>query len=260
MRLSMPDEVIEIEDHEPFYPSPLSKLDLARRVLPHILEGAALDAMRTLANAGLEYPTGPIGDILLDEELKALHAFAQRVQERQSGAVLPPFSQTLELVVEGETWHLHGAAADLRSDGLVRYRYANATASDYLSAWLAHLFLNASRGATQTRWIARDGEIELLPLGHARELLQELLGLYREGLSRPLHFFPKSAWAYAKKNPSLSAAKSKWNGSPQFGGERDDAAYTLALRGVENPLDEEFIETAEIVFGKMKVSLATDPL
>ncbi|MDB5825077.1 MAG: recC [Herminiimonas sp.] len=260
MRLSMPDEVIEIEDHEPFYPNPLSKLDLARRVLPHILEGASPDAMRALASAGLEFPTGPIGDILLDEELKSLHAFAERVRERQAGAVLPPFSHTLELDVEGEAWHLNGAVSDLRSDGLVRYRYANATASDYLSAWLAHLFLNASKGATQTGWVARNGEIQLHPLEHARELLTELIGLYRQGLSRPLHFYPKSAWAYAKKSPSLWAANAKWAGSPQFGGERDDAAYSLALRGVENPLDDEFFEITEIVFGKMKDSLATDPL
>ena len=47
-----------------------------------------------------------------------------------------------------------------------------------------------------------------------------------------------------------SAARQKWTGgNSEFGGERDHAANELALRGVDDPLDGEFRDTANTVFG-----------
>jgi exodeoxyribonuclease V gamma subunit len=67
---------------------------------------------------------------------------------------------------------------------------------------------------------------ELAPMADAANgLLSDLVALYRRGLSRPLPFFPASAYAYATawmKDPgggdspsALAAALKKWRGSPQ---------------------------------------------
>jgi len=76
-----------------------------------------------------------------------------------------------------------------------------------------------------------------------------LVALYCEGLHRPLHFFPKSAWAYIVKNGSLTRAGETWFSTAfrQYGEDRF-ATYRLALRGIENPLDAAFERCAHAVF------------
>ena len=99
--------------------------------------------------------------------------------------------------------------ADLRPSGLVRHRYDDTRATDYLTGWLTHLFLCAlhpEEVALETRWISRDGDYRLHPCEDAEGVLQELLILYRRGLREPIHFFPKSAWKYIIGGASLSKA------------------------------------------------------
>jgi exodeoxyribonuclease V gamma subunit len=83
----------------------------------------------------------------------------------------------------------------------------------------------------------------------ARQQLDALLVLYRDGLQRALHFFPKSAWRYVIEGMSLSKATDTWQ-STSFRpyGEDRDPAYRLALRGVDTPLDAEFEQCATTVF------------
>jgi exodeoxyribonuclease V gamma subunit len=69
----------------------------------------------------------------------------------------------------------------------------------------------------KTTWHSRDGSYRLTPLraqATAHAQLGELLHLYRRGLSAPLHFFPKSAWAYInRRDNSLTAARKCWRNS-----------------------------------------------
>jgi len=74
------------------------------------------------------------------------------------------------------------------------------------------------------------------------------MSLYAEGLRMPLHFFPKSAWAYVTEG-TLGAAQQKWLTVPShlFPREDHDPAYRLCLRGVPDPLDAAFERCAHIV-------------
>jgi exodeoxyribonuclease V gamma subunit len=145
---------------------------------------------------------------------------------------------------------LSGAFGDLRCRGLVRHRYDDARASDYVAAWIAHLFLNAldvPKVERRTTWHSRDGHFELSPIDDAHQQLGALLSLYRRGLRAPLHFFPKSAWEYVNNGPSK--ARAKWSAG-NFA-EGNDPAYLLALRGEDDPLDAEFEECAQTLFGPL---------
>jgi hypothetical protein len=72
------------------------------------------------------------------------------------------------------------------------------------------------------------------------------VALYRDGLSAPLHFFPKSAWAYIRRDHSLAAARQRWqNSSNPAWGESADPAFQLALRGLAEPLDAAFEHCAQ---------------
>ncbi|HEV2220577.1 MAG TPA: exodeoxyribonuclease V subunit gamma [Casimicrobiaceae bacterium] len=242
----------ELQDDEPFLPDWRARDALAKRVLPRLLAGATVADVRESARAGVEYPDGRVGDIELERELQRLGSFASAVAPALAEKTLAPILGALDLALDGDAWRLTGELGDLRSSGLIRHRYDDARARDYLDGWIAHLFVNAVAPpgvAAQTTWHSRDGYYVLPPVDDARERLGALLALYREGLQRPIHFFPKSAWKYVSEGENGSKAASTWKTTPfREHGEDRDAAYRLALRGVEDPLDEEFAECAKAVF------------
>ncbi|MEO8133278.1 MAG: exodeoxyribonuclease V subunit gamma, partial [Betaproteobacteria bacterium] len=251
----------ELQDDEPFVPDWTARTDLAQRVLPLLLEGRGDIDVPALARAGIEYPPGRLGELELERELQLLGEFAGRVRAGCAEPCLPPLSDKLEFVLDGQTWWLSGGFSDLRPAGLIRNRYDDARARDYLAGWIAHLFLNAMAPAgvaAQTIWHSRDGHYILSPCPNAKEQLAELLSLYRAGLNRPLHFFPKSAWKFIESR-NLGHARSKWYSTRQYPwGEDRDAAYRLALRGVPDPIDDQFEDLASLVFAPLRRNI-TDP-
>jgi exodeoxyribonuclease V gamma subunit len=233
-------------------------------VLPRLLGGEGVAELRTCARAGVEYPTGRLGDIELEQELQRLDHFARALAPLLAEPTLDPIGTTLEFVLDGEPWRLTGNFGDLRKTGLIRYRYDDMRAGDYLEGWLEHLFLNAmapTGAAPRTTWHSRDGHYILRSVEDAHGQLAALLGLYREGLRRPLHFFPKSAWTYVTQETNMSKAMGKWQSTPSRPyGEDRDPAYRLALRGVDDPLDAEFVECATTVFAPLHAIIEDDRL
>ena len=96
-----------------------------------------------------------------------------------------------------------------------------------------------------------------MPCADPAAALRALLRLYRQGLSEPLHFYPRSAWELQNKGPG--AARSVWlSVKGVFVGESEDPAYRLALRGVDEPLDARFDALARAVFAPLMASLQDD--
>lgn len=262
--LDLPEAAEELEDVEPFLPDWPARQALAARLLPALLArepapsgDESASALMALARAGGEYPAGALGEAALAREIDHMQSFAATVAAETAGAPLPPRVSQLDFDLDGEAWTLTAAFADLRPQGLVRHRYDDTRAADYVAAWLGHLALCAAppRGvAAATLGLSRDGRFRYAALeaAEARRLLADLLALYRDGLGRPLHFFPKSAWAYISNGESVGRAQAKWTGGnrPQFG-ESADPAYRLALRGTGSPLDDEFHTLATRVFGPL---------
>jgi exodeoxyribonuclease V gamma subunit len=253
--LDLPRGEEELQDDEPFLPDYSARTQLAGRLLPAMLEQADPAALHALARAGTEYPPGRLGEILLEREVQALQAFAAELREATAPPCLPPHQATLVFDLDGERWELAGAFADLRATGLVRQRYDDVRAGDYLAGWLEHLFVCAAAPTgveLETRWFSRDGSYRLRPCAEARSLLGDLLHLYRDGLQLPLHFYPKSAWKFMEGGQNTSrAASTWWSTRDRPYGEEEDPAYGLALRGVADPLDEAFERNAATVFAPL---------
>ncbi len=251
----------ELQDEEPFVPDYEGRRDLADRLLPRLLQGESLAQVRTFARAGIEYPAGRLGELELEQELQRLAGFARDLAPALAEPRLPPFTATLQFAIGGEPWRLTGGFGDVRAGGRVRHRYDDARAGDYLNAWIEHLFLNAAAppgAALRTTVYARDGCFVLAPQAGAREHLAALLALYRAGMQRPVHFFPKTSWTYVRDGGSLPKAAGAWYQSAQNEyGESRHPAYGLALRGVDDPLDGEFVELAARVFGPLLRNLET---
>lgn len=247
----------ELQDAEPFLPDAASRRDLAARLLSGHPETQAPERLQRLAAAGVEYPPGPLGAILLERELTHLKEFAARWAAAAAEPCLPPWRQVLSFDLEGECWRLAAEFPDLRPGGLVRQRYDEARPGDYLEAWLQHLFLCAAapEGVQRlSRRLHRTGEFRLRPCADAPARLAALLRLYRQGLMAPLCFTPRTAWAYLEKGRP-GQARALWEGAPGHPGEADHPAWRLALRGQPEPLDEDFLAHARIVLGGVREHL-----
>ncbi|OLL32007.1 exodeoxyribonuclease V subunit gamma [Burkholderia sp. SRS-W-2-2016] len=142
---------------------------------------------------------------------------------------------------------LRGTLNLLTGTGQVIFRYAKATARDYLSAWLAHLVYCAAQpqGPRRTVWHGSGESFEFAPVAAPLEQLAPLVALYRAGRRLPLRFFPKSAWT--KVSESDSAAQGVWI-NDRVRGESDDPALRIALRGTPLTLDEPFGSLAALVY------------
>jgi exodeoxyribonuclease V gamma subunit len=104
-----------------------------------------------------------------------------------------------------------------------------------------------------SHWLSSDGGLRLRECQQAADILGQLLALYRRGLSTPLHFFPRAAWAYVESDGALGKARAVWqDAGPGYPPECADVAYRQALRGVDQPLDGEFERCAQIVFGPLR--------
>ena len=249
--MSLYREEDSVSDEEPFNPDFLSRQALAERLLPQVMQGLGAQELSRLAQAGIEYPPGALGAAALQDEMGSLQRFAIKVRDATETPRLPPLAVDLPFMLEGEDWQLETLLTDRHEAGLVLHRYDDTRATDYLAGWLTHLVgAAASATPTETRWISRDGGFRLNPCSVARSLLERLLLLYRRGLSEPIHFFPKSAWEYIHSGRNLGKARAKWH--PTYGGARGEenhAAYRLALRGIRDPLDADFEDCANTVFG-----------
>ena len=267
--LSLYREEDEVADEEPFLADFLPRQALAARLLPQAIQGLDAQSLSRLALAGIEYPPGAMGAAALADELNSLQRFASSVRDGSAAPRLPPLAVDIPVVLDGEAWRLSGVINERHDSGLVLNRYDDTRPTDYLDAWLKHLVASAAvqtSGSAPpaplvTRWISRNGDFRLRPVSDASSLLRPLLALYRRGLREPVHFFPKSAWAYVCADRDLGRARSVWHkahdGAP---GEDAQEAYRLALRGVVDALDADFEACADTVFSAAFAHLDDPPL
>jgi len=250
----------ELEDDEPFLPDWPGRTALAARLLGPLLAGAGPQAVRELAQAGHELPSGSVGRQQLGCELESLTAFAGAVRAHTAVPCLPPHQVRLAVDIDGETWQFTGSFSDLRPDGLVRWRYDNLRAGDMLAAWIPHLALCTAPPAgvkPQTLWLSLDAPLRLDLPEQPAELLRDLVRLYRRGLCEPIEFYPKTAWSYVENGESMVTAALAWTPTKDRPfAEGADPAYRLALRGRGDALSGEFAELAVRVFGPVCKSTA----
>jgi exodeoxyribonuclease V gamma subunit len=258
MGISLPRAEDGLADDEPFLPDVPSRTALADRLLPVLLAGQQHDgdAIHRLAAAGTELPDGALGAVVLQRELETLRQFANEVRQATAAPVLPPHQAAIELEIDGETWRVQAGFADLRAQGLVRWRYDQARATDLLQAWITHLVLCADPPPgvePTTQWLSLEEPRRFAPRPDAREQLAALVRLYRRGLCEPLPFFPKSAWKYMSEGRSIPKAEGAWRVSKNTPfAEGADPAYQLAFRGVADPLaDTDFYDLAGKIFKPM---------
>jgi exodeoxyribonuclease V gamma subunit len=145
---------------------------------------------------------------------------------------------------------LTGQLSSLYRNGRITFRPATLKAGDILQLWIHHLvLLLLSPASVQPVSVhaALDKTVFFQEVEEPKAELTALLTFFQQGLSEPLHFYPKTshAWADAKSRAAAwNAARRAWF-SGFYRGESDDPAYEIALRAQE-PLDQGFAELAEL--------------
>ncbi|MBL0226278.1 MAG: exodeoxyribonuclease V subunit gamma [Geobacteraceae bacterium] len=255
MNLKPFDPAGELEEQEPFALVGLDGYTLKQELTSRLLEGGSSDGLYASARARGLLPPLYAGQAAFDAALAECGAFARLVSE-QSGEPLEPLpvSHTMDgTLVSGMLDGLHAGRH-------IRWRCATIKGKDRLTLWCEHLLLNTLKPEgypRESRLICSDRTLTLQPLDNAAELLADLLLLYREGLRRPLHFFPQSSWLYVSGDQAK--AEDRWNGTDHSPSpaESSDPSLTLCFAG-QDVLDDEFQHLAAQIYGPLLTPAIAD--
>jgi exodeoxyribonuclease V gamma subunit len=257
LMVRLPREEATLQDREPFTLSGLDAYEVRRRLLAARLAGRDRQAVLALLKAEGVLPHGLPGEMVfreMDSEVETFHTLIKSL-EGDVGHI----RQDISIALDGFT--VTGSIDTLPGSGYFSFRHANITPMDRLRAWISHLLLQAnSPGQVMTsRHIGKDKRAEFAPVEDPKAVLGRILDVYWQGLSRPLHFFPKSSHAFVKavrksgkpEGKALKDAEKVWTGARGFTrAEADDAAHRICF-GDSSPLDREFMDLSLAVFGPL---------
>jgi exodeoxyribonuclease V gamma subunit len=243
------DPADEIDEREPFALDSLAGYGLKQDLVAKSLRHEDTDTLYASARARSLLPPLHSGQIAFCSLREECVAFAGLV-EPHLGAALEPLS--VELAINGTL--LTGVIGEPRQDRHVRWRCAGMKGKDRLALWVEHLILNTLQADGYPReslLICKDLTLCLPPIDNAADLLADLIDLYREGLCRPLHFFPQTSWLYLAQG--MDAAENRWRGSDYSPSPAESAqpSFSLCFHD-QDVLDEEFVRLAERVYGPLQ--------
>lgn len=183
-------------DHEPFELDALARYQLKDELVSEWLAGHAIEDSRQRRLLSGQLPQGGFGDL----QLAALERTAA-----QLAAQLRPWwhePTTQEVMLPTEAGLLRGWLT-LRGDALLVFKPGTLNGRDWLRGWIQHLCLclmmpdapRITRLVDENRaWALRP-----VPEPEAKACLDALMLGWREGMQRPVAFFPKTAWVWAQE-------------------------------------------------------------
>lgn len=253
--LSLADETEPVLETEPFQLDGLDRYQLQQTLVENQLRNRSAEAVRVRYQAEGVLPPETAGKACFSQEQEKAGYFVETVRPYLQEAVQP----AVIVDVEVRGFRLYGRIEGLRPAGLIHYRYARLKTKDWLGSWLEWLILNLLVPETRNRQsillgLNQKKGVQTLSAGPVQEpevYLNQLLDLYRQGLTAPLPFFPRASAAYVQglsgKTPekALQQAEKSWFGSEQFR-EKDDPYFNKCF-GHRYPLDEAFIEISKAV-------------
>ena len=247
-----------LEDRENFRLDPLDRYIIGQELVEHGLKGGDPDELLPVYQASGVLPHGSVGEIRYRELCIDVDEFVNKTKTVKGESQ----GESLEVDLSMEPYRIHGELNDFHKDrGLIRYRFVNMKSKDLLSSWIDHLLLCTiadNEFQKKTMLICRDAVWKFSPVNESEPILKGLLSRYWDGLSKPLPFFPESAYGYAsdilKKQKSeydaLRSARNRWRGSDFNRGESEDPYFRRCF-GTTDPLDEYFKTLSLEIFASM---------
>lgn len=243
-----------VEEREPFALDSLTSYGIRQDLVKKILSGGKLEGCYHTARAKALLPPLTAGRIFFEKTLTESREFAHHIEQ-----FLVDELERLAVGFSHDGMTLGGVMSGIRSVRHIDWRCASMKAKDRLGLWVDHLILNAMAPTGYPRdslLVCKDLTLALAPLDNAAQILGYLLELYREGLRRPMPFFPQVSWLYL--TDGIEKAQGRWNGSDHAPAppESADPACSLCF-GDQNPLDTEFEKLSQKVFEPL-LAVATE--
>jgi exodeoxyribonuclease V gamma subunit len=214
----------------------LGRWAVGDRLLRDRLAGHSLERCRQAEWRRGELPPGALGEALLLDVLDEVEPLVHAATAYPAGPAGPEDRDVDVVLPDGV--RVVGTLGGLHGPVLLRVDYSRLAAKQRIRAWVRLLALTASTGQ---RWTAvtlgRGGGHALskatagpLDPARARDLLADLVDLYRDGLRAPLPLATVAGLTYttvrrggADPDAAMEEAMRKWKGGA--GAERADAAH-----------------------------------
>ena len=262
LQLSLEEGYPILEERESFDLKGLERYTLEQILVEKRLSGSAMGegGLFPIVRASGQLPHGKVGEYRYHKLTEGVSEFVNRTQRYLAGEKLCPLD--INLNVAG--FKLRGWIDSVYADGLIHWRYGKLNARDHLKIWIYHLVLNGMAPQQYPRrsiLLGRDETWVYVPVEKYEEILENLLHIYWKGLSNPLKFFPETSWVYTwqlfkkgkKREDGMRSARKVWRGSDDKRGkpgEGEDPYYQVCF-GKTSPLDREFQQVAEEIFGTL---------
>jgi exodeoxyribonuclease V gamma subunit len=251
IHLEESEELLDI--HEPFILDRLAEFHLRAAQFDGLVAGQAASTTVRLLRARGWLPQGVAGELAARTARDEALPLWQAAQNWLAAERLEPVSARFESAGIQLSARIDGVTAH----GLWRVRHGKLRPVDRLRVWIEHLLLNVAAPdgvPLRSVLIAQDGELDFGPEPQARDILVDLLAIYREGQQLALAFYPKTAWAWLEQKH----VHREWEGDARNGkpGERDDPYIRIALRDrAEDPLGANFQQLARRIYGPLRMAL-----
>jgi exodeoxyribonuclease V gamma subunit len=248
----LPREEGALLDREPFAITGLDQYDLHQRILAERLAGMGCETDVARLRAEGVLPHGVPGELALAGIASEIDAFLPLIRRAMAGYEM----LRKDVSVAVDTFTITGTVDCLGRGGFLSFRYADLKPGDLMRAWVSVLLLKAVSpgGQVAGMHIHKAGQAHISPEEEPIAVLKVLLDVYWQGMCRPLHFFPKSSYAYAEymkktgnAERAMQEAGKAWIGGWNKSGESEDAAMRICFAGTD-PLDDEFRELAMTVY------------
>ncbi|PLY16795.1 MAG: exodeoxyribonuclease V subunit gamma [Sedimenticola sp.] len=244
-----------LEGRDPFSFGYFESGDLQQQMVERMLADGDVEALYPLQRAAGILPHGQYGEELFRDLEEGARDLARGLQQLEHQPIEP-----IEVDLQLGEFRLMGVLDDLGSGGQFAFNAKALPARDRVQLWIRHLLLNHLKPVgirLETRCFHAGKLTRFVPVEDAGDQLFSLLEIYWQGLRQPLHFFPKSAFAYMKlaskgksDDDCLEAARTTWAGEFIDHCESHNPYYRFAFRDAE-VLDRQFQTLSELVLGPM---------
>ena len=255
--ISAVEENRNFETSEPFVIRDLERYKLENDILKQLVEGHDWEKLYEIKKAAGSLPHGRTGEIHFTRALSEVQSFKRILDS----LLLQQKIEQREVNLFVNDHRISGQLENLCETGLVHYRYARIKPKDVIRAWLSHLVLN--RIANQDKTVSnpitylagKDRIYKFNPVAENNTYLEQLLNVYIQGQSEPLHFFPRSSFVFAKEihkgageQKALNRARTEWEGNAfTKNAEKNDTYNSLLYKNMD-PTGAIFMDLAKKIF------------
>lgn len=249
------DYDIEQQDEEPFQVEGLNAYQLKQVLLEAALDDE-LEARFERIRAAGQLPVGMAAQL----QTRKLRHDCQELADKIRPYTGEP--RRLECRLKFDAVQLTGWVSNLHSEGLLRYRAANAKGKDLVQLWLEHLVLCAQGVHSSSSFFGLNGRhwFEPLPPESAREHLQAWVDLCLQSLQEPLPLPADTSWVRVSKaaekgdEAAEKDAANCFNSDNWSFGEVDDL-YIARVFSDYSMLGPRFTELSEQFYGPLQQHL-----